>query len=92
VLRAGPTYVRTGCAEADYERAQAALIQYRAKTWQRSNGFIYFLTATHPDYPIKIGFTVKLASLRIASLQTGCPYALYFLGRFPGTPIRGGTK
>jgi hypothetical protein len=80
--------VRTGAPETDLGAAQAALIKYKVDDWQRSTGFIYFLTAAHPDYPIKIGFTQKLASFRISAIQTCCPYALYFLARVPGTMQR----
>lgn len=48
-------------------------------------GFIYFVTADHPDFPIKIGFMEKKNDLRMRGLQTGCPYPLILLGTVTGT-------
>lgn len=46
-------------------------------------GTVYFLKAETGEY--KIGFTRKLMRDRLASLQTGCPCALYVLATVEGT-------
>lgn len=50
-----------------------------------TEGYIYFITADYPDYPIKIGFTELIKNTRIKGLQTGCPYQLQVIGRIRGT-------
>jgi hypothetical protein len=87
VIRDGGNFIRTGRGEEEVGAAEADLIKYRANNWQRSTGFIYFLTAAHPDFPIKIGFTGRMANLRIRALQNACPYAVYFIGHVPGTMV-----
>jgi hypothetical protein len=82
VIREGPRFIRTGISEADVKPAQAALARYKED--RKQAGFIYFLTAAHPDYPIKIGFTQRLSGLRLRAIQTSCPYALEFLARMRG--------
>jgi hypothetical protein len=43
------------------------------------------MSAAYPDYPIKIGFTERVASRRAKGIQTGCPYPIVTLGILPAT-------
>lgn len=88
VIRDGVLFIRTGAAREDRAAAEIALLKYNTGQHPQVIGYIYFITAVHPNYPIKIGFTEKLSAVRIRALQTGCPYALYFLGHTRGTMRR----
>lgn len=78
--------IRTGKREDDRGAAEVALAEYLAKgRAEAADGLIYFLTAVHPNYPVKIGYTKTFAALRIRGLQNACPFALYFIGHTTGT-------
>lgn len=88
VIRDGSKFLRTGAA--GWKAAQGRLDEYLktrpgAKTQAKPiSGFVYFLTAEAPGFPIKIGFTSKPGQMRSKGIQTGCPYRLVVLGMFPG--------
>ena len=82
-IRDGAAFVRTDAL--DREGAEAELARYISEEGISAQGFIYFLTAAYPEYPIKIGFTQRMASVRIRGLQNAHPYTLYFIGYIPGT-------
>lgn len=48
-------------------------------------GKVYFAQVAIEDGPIKIGFTSCLVGMRIASMQTGCPWPIKLLGTTDGT-------
>lgn len=55
-------------------------------------GFVYFATCDlpeMPDFPIKIGFSIKVG-VRLPALQTGMPWPLVVLAKTPGTLEREG--
>lgn len=88
VIRDGRKFIRTGAAGW-----QGAQQQFREYLKGRPNnqplaapiiGFVYFLTAEAPGFPIKIGFTRKPGNMRSKGVQTGCPYRLVVLGTFAG--------
>lgn len=90
VIRDGHRFIRTGTA--GWRAAQDRYNEYMktrpvnlppAKV--PSPGFVYFITADFVAFPIKIGFTQKMDSIRTKTLQTGCPYSLIVLGTMPGT-------
>jgi hypothetical protein len=89
VIRDGQKFIRTGAA--GWKKAVAELTEYlkrRPKERRRMplvmDGFIYFLTADHPGFPIKIGFTRERNKAREKYLQVGCPYPIVVLGMIPG--------
>jgi hypothetical protein len=91
IIRDGRIFMRTGLLWNEKEEAEAELAKYKTKTGFLPEqkpvlgmGYIYFITAETEGYPIKIGFTERLSSLRIKSLQTGCPFKLRFLGHIRG--------
>jgi hypothetical protein len=94
VIRDGRKFIRTGAA--GWKQAEDCLREYlrddplerrrRATAVAKPiSGFVYFLTADFPDFPIKIGFTEKPGDMRSKSLQTGCPYRLIQLAMITGT-------
>lgn len=94
VIRDGRKFIRTGVAGRkqaeqrlkDYLRDCPIDRQRRAFAASKPvQGFVYFITADFPDFPVKIGFTEKRNDLRSKSLQTGCPYPLRTLVIIPGT-------
>ncbi|MCS3690993.1 GIY-YIG nuclease family protein [Bradyrhizobium elkanii] len=91
VIRDLGKFIRTGAG--GWRKAQDMLAEYlntyRAPAQEpplglQIDGFVYFMTADCPDFPIKIGFTRKDNGRRQRLLQVGCPYALILLGRFAG--------
>lgn len=91
VIRDGKVFLSTGCA--GWKGAQERFDKYMAgrEPEERArpaaapiDGFIYFVTAEAPSFPIKIGFTEKANGLRIKALQTGCPYRVIHLATVPG--------
>lgn len=88
IIRDGTVFIRTGArgwkkAEqklAEYIRDRPATVPARVPT----QGFVYFVTAEWPDYPIKIGFAERVSS-RTGDLQTTCPYPIVLLATFAGT-------
>lgn len=88
VIRDGRKFVRTGTT--GWKAAQTRFDEY-LKTRPGANpvvkpivGFVYFLTAAAPGFPIKIGFTSKPGQMRSKGIQTGCPYRIVVLGMFAG--------
>lgn len=90
VIRDGHRFIRTGAT--GWRTAQERLNEYM-KTRpvnlpppaEPAMGYVYFVTADHPDFPIKIGFTQRADATRSKDLQTGCPYPVKVLALFPGT-------
>jgi hypothetical protein len=88
VIRDGRRFVRTGAAGR--QAAQARFEEYlrSSKRTQAlagpTTGFIYFISADYPRFPIKIGFTQRNNLLRSKGLQTGNPYRLMVLATMPG--------
>lgn len=90
VIRDGTKFIRTGCDVADEYCAIKQLDEYKSnlpapEVRAKGAGYIYFMSAVHPGYPIKVGFTEKLGSHRKRYMQTGCPYPLVMLGTMTGT-------
>lgn len=89
VIRDGQKFVRTGAVTE--EEARKVFLGYEphpdpmGKTKVPTSGFVYFITAADPGFPIKIGFMKKRTDLRLRTLQTGCPYPLFLVGTVPGT-------
>lgn len=80
-----------GYTETERVKAEAALEKYIERAGrplatrpEPGIGFIYFLSANFPDYPIKIGFSSH-AVMRMSQLQTYCPYTIIILGMMSGT-------
>lgn len=91
VIRDGKTFIRTGAK--GWRKAQDSLNQYMDKRGPvlrqippltSLDGFIYFITADYPDFPIKIGFTRRDDFRRKRYLQISCPYEIVLLGMFSG--------
>jgi len=59
--------------------------KWNEKVRKDQGSLVYFITAAHPNFPIKIGFTSSLKELRLQSLQTGCPYLLRLIGAVSGS-------
>lgn len=60
------------------------LLKYHRKT--RASGRIYFISSNDvPNFPIKVGFTTKDPSIRLSTLQGGCPYKLCVIGSIRGS-------
>lgn len=52
----------------------------RMATKPKPIGLVYFVSAKHRPFPVKIGRTTNFfASKRLVQLQMGCPYDLEFL-------------
>lgn len=91
VIRHGRKFIRTGAS--GWRDAHKKLAEYldtheppdRPDVAQPTKGFVYFITADHDEWPVKIGFTEKLNSVRISGLQTGSPRKLVMLASLPGT-------
>jgi hypothetical protein len=91
VIRDGPKFIRTGAQ--GWKKAERMLDVYvatRPRTLvipKKGGGFVYFVSVADfaSDYPIKIGFTEKAGTVRLESIQTGCPYPLVMLATFAGT-------
>jgi hypothetical protein len=89
IVRDGAVFIRTNTD--DYGAAKRALASYlqrspNATAYQpRGTGFVYFVSADVPDYPVKIGFTERIEGMRFQSLQTGNPHPLCLLAYFDGT-------
>jgi hypothetical protein len=91
VIRDGPKFIRTGAG--GWRKAQDMLNDHmdsrtapavEAPIRFQTDGFVYFITADFPDFPVKIGFTRKENGRRQRYLQISCPYRLVVLGTFPG--------
>jgi len=87
IIRDGSTFIRAG---ADRDDAEKRLAEYLGgprvvPMRQPVTGFVYFISAAQPDFPVKIGFAEKSHKLRLKGLQTGCPYPLITLATVPGT-------
>ncbi len=80
----------TGFWEGEKLAAELALQKYiegrpivvGAQTNQCRQTYIYFITATNREFPIKIGLTQSGKS-RFGALQTALPYDLQILGCYP---------
>ena len=87
IIRDGPRFIRTGTSVR--EEAAEKLREYRPGFTEARHlltGFVYFVsTDAVSDFPIKIGFSERLALVRLQSLRTGCPYPLQMIGNIPGT-------
>lgn len=88
VIRDGSKFMRTGAS--GWKAAQERFDEYMKTKPDRKPqagpvaGFVYFMTAEAPGFPIKIGFTTKPEHMRSKGVQTGCPYRLVVLGTFAG--------
>lgn len=90
VIRDGTKFIRTGCDVEDERNALKQLDAYKSRTpdqerLQNGFGYVYFMSAVCPGYPIKIGFTGFLGHNRKKMLQTACPYPMVTLGTLVGT-------
>ena len=91
VIRHGSKFIRTGAS--GWRDAHKKLAEYidtnepidRVVRTEPTKGYVYFISAEHDDWPVKIGFTEKLNTVRISGLQTGSPRKLVMLASIPGT-------
>jgi hypothetical protein len=92
VIRDGFAFIRTGTE--DRAQAEAKLNHYlmfggpvcEAYPLYPTKGFVYFVSTDDiPAFPVKIGWTERIARIRLMGIQTGCPYRLSVVAGFPGT-------
>jgi hypothetical protein len=84
VIRDGNIKRGTGFKEGEKALAEIALRDYLAGKPAVKTYYIYFLTARHEGFPIKIGITETRVD-RFTSLQTALPYEVEVLAMIPVT-------
>ena len=70
----------TGCKIVEREEAENLLFKYIEENGR--NHYVYFVTADAPDFPVKIGISLKFRQ-RINDLQTALPYEIQTLAIHP---------
>ena len=90
ILDRGGVFRRTGTS--DEREAHVKLVRFiqthgskPPRPTPKVPGYIYFVSAEFPDFPIKIGFTESLSGSRLEAIQTGCPYRIVMLAAVEGT-------
>ena len=79
----GNKQLGTGCRATERLAAENKLLAYvQAKEAAKRPVYIYFLTADHPGFPIKIGTTIT-HKMRMQKLQTAIPYKIKMLAIMP---------
>jgi hypothetical protein len=95
VIRHGGRMIATGCGEDEGARASAMLTAFCeeiGETAGKTNaprvmarfGWIYFVSCSRLDFPVKIGWATDV-KLRLQALQCAMPYRVQLLAAMRGT-------
>jgi hypothetical protein len=83
VIRDRDRFRRTGCAEAEKEKAIEIMKRKVKRIWSRT---IYFATCDVQDFPIKIGISSEVAA-RMRYIAVALPFPVLLLGSMTGTTL-----